>query len=164
MPTMRSPERRLRIGYVSGDFRRHSVGHFFTPLLENHATGILKSSAMPMCNVTDDLTERMKQSSDVWRNIVSLDDAAVAMLIRSDGIDILVDLSGHTAGNRLCVFARKPAPIQMTYLGYANTTGMTAIDYRLTDALADPPAMTDRLNVEKLWRLPGGAWCYHPLG
>jgi predicted O-linked N-acetylglucosamine transferase (SPINDLY family) len=104
----------------------------------------------------------MKRSCEVWRSIFGLGDEVVANLVRSDGIDILVDLSGHTGGNRLLVFARRPAPIQVTYLGYASTTGMTAMDYRLTDALADPPGMTDHLNVEKLWRLPVCAWCYEP--
>ena len=158
----RSPERRLRIGYVSADFRRHSVGHFFAPLLEHHDRQSFEIFCYSNVQYPDGLSERMKRSCDVWRNIVGLGDEAVADLVRSDAIDILVDLSGHTAGNRLLVFARKPAPIQVTYLGYANTTGMAAIDYRLTDALADPPGMTDQLNVEKLWRLPGCAWCYEP--
>ncbi len=95
-------------------------------------------------------------------NIVSLTDEPVAQMVRADGIDILVDLSGHTGGNRLLVFARKPAPIQVTYLAYPNTTGMNAIDYRFTDALADPPGMTDHLNAEKLWRLPACNWCFQP--
>jgi predicted O-linked N-acetylglucosamine transferase (SPINDLY family) len=158
----RSPERALRIGYISADFRWHSVGHFFMPLLEHHDRSIAQIFCYSNVLHPDDMTERMSRSCDVWRNIVGLADEAVAQLVRSDGIDILVDLSGHTARNRLGVFARKPAPIQVTYLGYANTIGMTAIDYRLTDALADPRGMTDELNVEKLWRLPGCAWCYHP--
>jgi predicted O-linked N-acetylglucosamine transferase (SPINDLY family) len=158
----RSPDRRLRIGYVSADFRRHSVGHFFLPLLENHDRRKFEVFCYSNVQYPDDLTERMKRSCDAWRDIISLGDAEAANLIRSDGMDILVDLSGHTAGNRLRVFARKPAPVQVTYLGYANTTGMPAIDYRLTDALADPPGVTDHLNVEKLWRVPGCAWCYLP--
>jgi protein O-GlcNAc transferase len=158
----RSPDRRLRIGYVSGDFRRHSVANFFLPLLEHHDKQIVEVFCYANVQHPDDMSERMKVACDAWCDIFGLADDAVAKKIRSDEIDILVDLSGHTAGNRLRVFARKPAPIQVTYLGYANTTGMTAIDYRLTDALADPPGMTDHLNAEKLWRLPGCAWCYHP--
>jgi predicted O-linked N-acetylglucosamine transferase (SPINDLY family) len=158
-----SPDRRLRIGYVSPDFRRHSVGYFFIPLLEQHDRRILEIFCYSNVQCPDELTERMKRCGDVWRNIFGLSDQAVAQLIRSDGIDILVDMSGHTAGNRLRVFARKPVPIQVTYLGYANTTGMTTIDYRLTDALADPPGTTDELNAEKLWRLPMCAWCYQPI-
>jgi protein O-GlcNAc transferase len=158
----RSPDRRLRIGYVSGDFRRHSVGQFFIPLLENHDRRIVEIFCYANVQLPDEISDQIKGSCDVWRNIFSHDDDAVAEMVRSDAIDILVDLSGHTAGNRLRVFARKPAPIQVTYLGYANTTGMKAVDYRLTDALADPQGMTDHLNVEKLWRLPGCAWCCHP--
>jgi predicted O-linked N-acetylglucosamine transferase (SPINDLY family) len=159
----RSPEKRLRIGYVSADFRRHSVSYFLTALLEHHNRRNLEIFCYSGVGRPDDMTERMKHSGDIWRNIVSLSDEEAAKLIRSDGIDILVDLSGHTARHRLCVFARKPAPIQVTYLGYANTTGLKAIDYRLTDALADPPGMTDQFNVEKLWRLPACAWCYQPV-
>jgi protein O-GlcNAc transferase len=158
----RSPERRLRIGYVSGDFRRHPVGHFFMPLLEHHDRRMVEVFCYANVQRPDDMSERMKAASDAWCDIFGLADDVVAKMVRSDGIDILVDLSGHTAGNRLRIFARKPAPIQMTYLGYTNTTGMTAIDYRLTDASADPPGMTDHLNAEKLWRLPGCAWCYRP--
>jgi predicted O-linked N-acetylglucosamine transferase (SPINDLY family) len=159
----RSPDRRLRVGYVSADFRHHSIGYFLLPLLEHHDREILEIFCYSCAPRADDLTARIKRSCDTWRDIRDLADPAVAQLIRSDGIDILVDLSGHTGGNRLRAFARKPAPIQVTYLGYANTTGMTAIDFRLTDALADPPGMTDELNVEKLWRLPACAWCYDPL-
>jgi len=158
----RSPERQLRIGYVSADFRRHSVSDFFTSLLEHHDRRTVEIFCYSNVKFPDDMTERIKRSSNVWRNIFDLADEAVAKLIRADGIDILVDLSGHSDGNRLLVFARKPAPIQVTYLGYPNTTGMPAIDFRFTDALADPPGMTDRLNVEKLWRLPGCAWSYQP--
>jgi predicted O-linked N-acetylglucosamine transferase (SPINDLY family) len=158
----RDPDRRLRIGYVSADFRRHSVGHFVLPLLERHDRQF--GDVFCYCNlqVSDDFTERMKCCCGHWRNILGLSDQEAVSLIRSDAIDILVDLSGHTAGNRLPLFALKPAPIQVTYLGYPNTTGMTAMDYRLTDALADPPGMNDELNVERLWRLPGCAWCYDP--
>jgi predicted O-linked N-acetylglucosamine transferase (SPINDLY family) len=156
------PERRLRIGYVSPDFRRHSVGYFILPLLENHKRVNFEIFCYAGIERPDDMTERMKRCCDGWRDIISLTDEAAAKLVRSDGIDILVDLSGHTSGNRLGVFARKPAPIQVSYLGYANTTGMTAIDYRLTDALADPPGMTEQLNVENLWRLERCAWCYQP--
>jgi predicted O-linked N-acetylglucosamine transferase (SPINDLY family) len=159
----RDPDRRLRIGYVSGDFQRHSVGYFLPALLEHHDRQF--GDVFCYCNlqVFDDFTNRMKRACGHWQNIFGLSDQETASLIRSDAIDILVDLSGHTAGNRLAVFALKPAPVQVTYLGYPNTTGMTAMDYRLTDALADPPGMNDELNVEILWRLPGCAWCYDPV-
>jgi predicted O-linked N-acetylglucosamine transferase (SPINDLY family) len=158
----RSPERRLRIGYVSADFHQHPVRHFLQPLLEHHDRANFEIYCYCNSRRADNVTAHFKHSCNVWRDIVDLPDEEVAAQVRSDAIDVLVDLSGHTGGNRLCVFARRPAPVQTTYLGYANTTGMTAIDYRLTDALADPPGMTDALNVEKLWRLPGCAWCYHP--
>jgi len=158
----RSPDRRLRIGYLSADFRRHSVGYFLLWLLERHDHQNFEIVGYSNVQRPDDFTERMKRSCDSWRNIRAMKDEAVADLIRRDGIDILVDLSGHTAGGRLLVLARKPAPVQVTWLGYANTTGIPAIDYRLTDALADPPGAADALNVEKLWRLPTCAWCYHP--
>jgi predicted O-linked N-acetylglucosamine transferase (SPINDLY family) len=158
----RDPDRNLRIGYVSADFRQHSVGHFFISLLEHHNRGPFEIFCFANMQSLDAMSERMKRSCDVWRNIFGVSDEDVAQMVRADGIDILVDLSGHSAGNRLGVFGRKPAPIQVTYLGYANTTGMKAIDYRFTDALADPPGMTDHLNAETLWRLPACAWCFQP--
>ena len=158
----RNPNRRLRIGYVSADLWRHAISHFFIALLEHRKSPDFEVFCYSNVARPDETTERMRRSCDGWRDIRALSDDAVADLVRSDGIDILVDLSGHTAGNRLGVFARNPAPIQVTYLGYPNTTGMTAIDFRLTDGLADPPGITDHLNVEKLWRLPGCAWCYDP--
>jgi protein O-GlcNAc transferase len=158
----RSPDRRLRIGYLSPDFRRHSVGYFLLWLLERHDHQNVEVIGYSNVQRPDDFTERMKRSCDGWRNIRTMKDADVAGLIRRDGIDILVDLAGHTAGRRLLALARKPAPVQVTWLGYANTTGIPAIDYRLTDAMADPPGPADALNVEKLWRLPTCAWCYHP--
>ena len=158
----RSPDRPLRIGYVSADFRRHPVGFFFMPLLEKHHRENFEIFCYYNSFGGDDFTRRMSQDCKVWRNVTGESDEQVAQLIRSDRIDILVDLSGHTSGNRLKVFARKPAPVQVSYLGYANTTGLPVIDYRLTDAHADPPGMTEGLNVEKLWRLPGCAWCFSP--
>ncbi|MGA2584982.1 MAG: tetratricopeptide repeat protein [Tepidisphaeraceae bacterium] len=157
-----SPSRRLRIGYVSSDFYRHSVASFFMPLVENHDRTQFEIFCYANVRKPDAMTDKMKQQNDVWRDILPLSDDAAAKQIRDDGVDILVDLSGHTSNNRLLVFARKPAPVQVTYLGYANTTGMTAIDYRLTDSLADPPGMTEMLHTEQLWRLPTCAWCYQP--
>ena len=110
----------------------------------------------------DAVTERLKARFGHWREIVGIDDEAVAGLIESDRIDILVDLSGHTAGHRLLVFARKPAPIEITWIGYPATTGLTSIDYRLTDSVYDPPGVTDRQHTERLWRLPGVSLCYQP--
>jgi predicted O-linked N-acetylglucosamine transferase (SPINDLY family) len=157
-----SSDRRLRIGYISSDFKRHSVGYFVMPLLTHHDRRMLEIFCYANVQRPDEFTDRMRRSCDVWRSIVGFSDDDIAQMIRSDGIDILVDLAGHTAGNRLRVLARKPAPIQITYLGYPNTTGMASIDYRLTDSLADPLGITDHLYAEKLWRLPQCAWCYDP--
>ena len=159
-PLDANPDRCLRIGYVSADFHRHAVMSFFMPLLENHDRSNFRVFCYSNVLHPDGVTEKVKQLSDVWRNIIGVSDEFAVKQIRDDGVDILVDLSGHTARNRLLVFARKPAPVQVTYLGYPNTTGMDAIDYRLTDALADPPGMTEHLNAEQLWRLPICAWCF----
>jgi predicted O-linked N-acetylglucosamine transferase (SPINDLY family) len=156
------PQRRLRLGYVSPDFRTHSVAFFLEPLLAHHDPATVEVYAYAHVPRPDAVTERLKTRVQGWRDIHGLSDDQVADLIRQDRIDILVDLAGHTANNRLLVFARKPAPIQVTYLGYPNTTGLTAIDYRLTDALADPPGETERYHTETLIRLPHGFLCYQP--
>jgi protein O-GlcNAc transferase len=156
----RDPDRPLRIGYVSPDFRDHAVSRFLLPLFRHHdhsACRIICYSDVPR---PDAVTERLRACTDEWRDIVGLSDDRVAEQIRLDKIDILVDLAGHTAGNRLFVFARKPAPVQVTYLGYPATSGLSQIDYRLTDGFADPPGMTDALHTEKLWRLPDCNWCF----
>ncbi len=157
-----TPDRRLRIGYVSPDLRSHSVAFFVEPLLKTHDRRHFDVFCYANVRRPDTMTERLKELADHWRDIVRLDDDEVARLIREDGIDILVDLAGHTAGNRLLVFARKPAPIQIAYLGYPNTRGFDAIDYWLTDALADPPEETERYYVERVIRLPNGFNCYQP--
>jgi predicted O-linked N-acetylglucosamine transferase (SPINDLY family) len=158
------PARTLRIGYVSADFNSHSVGHFTEPVIRshdrNHCTIFCYSNLQP--ERADETTKRIRASTDVWRDIASMSDADVATLIAADGIDILVDLGGHTAGNRLGVFAHKPAPLQVTWLGYPDTTGLPAMDYRLTDRWADPEGESDGLNTERLLRVPGGFLCYGP--
>jgi predicted O-linked N-acetylglucosamine transferase (SPINDLY family) len=156
------PERRLRIGYVSGDFRHHSVAQFFEPVLARHDRGAFEIFCYYNLSRTDGTTERLRRIADRWREIASLDDDAVADLVRADRIDVLVDLSGHTKYNRLLVFARKPAPVQATWLGYLNTTGLETIDYRVTDARASPEGPLDELNTERLVRLPDCQWCYQP--
>jgi predicted O-linked N-acetylglucosamine transferase (SPINDLY family) len=110
----------------------------------------------------DGITERLRACSDTWRVLVGLSDDAAAQRIRDDRIDILVDLSAHTAGNRLPVFARKPAPVQVTYLGLTGTTGLSSMDYRFTDAYVDPPG-DESYCTEELVRLPDTAWCFMPL-
>ena len=158
----RTADRRLRIGYVSGDFRDHPVARFALPLLGSHDHGGFETFCYAKVPVSDSVTLQFQKYADGWRNIAGMSDAVVAEAIRLDEIDILVDLSGHTDGNRLPVFARKPAPVQVTYLGYPATTGLKAIDYRLTDELADPPGLADSYCSERLIRLPPCAWCYQP--
>jgi len=155
-------QRRLRIGYVSPDLREHPVACFLEPLLTSHDHDKFHITCYSAVASPDQTTARLRGLVDDWRNIFGEPDEQVIRQIRADGIDILVDLSGHTAGNRLKVFAQKPAPVQITYLGYPNTTGVPAIDYRLTDALTDPPGKSDRYHSEKLVRLPQGFLCYQP--
>jgi len=158
----RDPSRRLRVGYVSRDFRRHSVAHFIEPLLRAHDRRDVEVFCYADEFNNDSTTARIRGYDLAWRNITGKSDADVAEIVRADAIDILVDLAGHSQENRLLVFARKPAPIQVTYLGYPDTTGMRAIDYRLTDPHADPPGTTESLHTERLLRLPECAWCYRP--
>ncbi len=154
-----NPERRLRIGYVSPDFRNHPVGIFIEPLLAHHDRSAYEIVLYADIANRDVTTNRILSRADVWRETTGMNDDQVAELIRSDRVDILVDLAGHTASNRLNVFARKPAPIQVAYLGYANTTGLSTVDYRLTDAVADPEGQPSYC-TEKLVRLTQGFCCY----
>ena len=156
------PARPLHVGYVSADFCRHSVAYFIEALIARRDHERFKVTCYANVTHPDDLSERIRTAADSWRDIRRLDDEAVAKLVIEDGIDILVDLSGHTTGNRLPVFARRPAPVQVSYLGYPNTTGLEQIDYRLTDELADPVGESDRLHSESLMRLATGFLCYSP--
>lgn len=160
----RDASRRLRIGYVSGDLRKHPVALFLEPVLAEHDRTRFEVCCYYNYPWSDVVTERLRSHADVWRDVWRLDDDALADRIRGDSIDILVDLSGHTGENRLPLFARKPAPVQATWLGYLNTTGLRAMDYRITDAQASPPAF-DALHCERLVRLPNSQWCYRaPAG
>ena len=153
----RDPERRLRIGYVSADFRQHPVGYFLADVLAAHSaveTVCYSNSAR-----ADDMTERLRAAAGDWRSLVGVSDEAAAAMIRRDGVDILVDLSGHTAENRLPLFTRRPAPVQASWLGYPGTTGLSAIDYLLMDAVATPPG-GERWCSEAVVRLPYGRFCY----
>jgi len=156
------PGRRLKVGYVSPDFCGHSVSYFFESLLDAHDRDVTLVYGYGDVPCPDQVTEHLKGKFDHYRNICGLDDDKVARMIEQDKIDILVDLAGHTSGNRLGVFARKPAPIQVTYLGFPDTTGMEQIDYRLTDELADEPEAQE-FHTEKLIFLPRGFLCYKPL-
>ncbi|MFQ5545679.1 MAG: FkbM family methyltransferase, partial [Acidiferrobacterales bacterium] len=157
-----TPNRRLRIGYLSPDFRTHSVAYFVEPLLAAHDRAGFEVICYANVVRPDSLTKRLQSLVHKWRNIVPLSDAEVADLVREDGVDILVDLAGHTGKNRLLVFARKPAPVQVSYLGYPNTTALATMDYRLTDAWADPPGHMENSYTEELVRLPHGFLCYRP--
>lgn len=147
---------KIRIGYVSADFKMHSVAMFFYNVLKFRNSDRFEVYCYSATGGSDVMTTKLRLFSDYWREIKHIDDATVEKQIRHDGIDILVDLSGHTGGGRLPLFARKPAPIQCTYLGYANTTGLGEIDYRITDTEADPPGVSDSLHSEQLIRLPNG--------
>ena len=156
-------ERRLRVGYVSPDFGGpHSVTYFIESLLANHDRERFEIFAYAEVVFPDATTERLQKLCDHWYITHDKSDDEVAQEIQKDNVDILVDLAGHTASSRLAVFARKPAPVQVSYLGYPNTTGLRTVDYRLTDAWADPPGCTENYYVEKLVRLPDGFLCYTP--
>jgi protein O-GlcNAc transferase len=153
--------RPLRVGYVSPDFRKHAVASFFEPILANHD----RKRVLPFCYsdvaTPDNTTIRLRASAHAWRDIRPLTDNAVEQMIRADQLDLLVDLAGHTARNRLKVFARKPAPVQITYLGYPGTTGLLAIDGLLTDAIIDPPDRP-RSSIEEPIRINSTFCCYAP--
>lgn len=149
----RTPDRRLTIGYVSGDFCEHSVSFFIEPVLARHDRGAFRIICYDNWPGQDAVNLRLRQHAEVWRRISHLSDDEAAALVLEDRVDILVDLSGHTVGNRLLVFARKPAPIQATWFGYMCTTGLGAMDYRITDAYLDPPGATEQNYTEKLCRI-----------
>lgn len=158
------PEKLLRVGFVSGDFREHSVTYFLKSFFEARNKNRVSFHCYSNCEARheDEVSIQLREIVDGWRNISGQDDEAAAEMIRADQIDILVDLSGHSKGHRLPLFARKPAPIQATWLGYPDTTGLTAMDYRITDQIADPPGQSDIYNVEQLVRLDDGFLCYTP--
>ena len=131
-----SPDRPLEVGYVSADFRMHSVAYFLLPLIAHHDRGQFHITCYSATASKDDITKRFQQAAGSWRDIAMLSDEQVAQQVRKDAIDILVDLSGHTAGNRLSLFLLQPAPVQVTYLGFPDSTGIQTMQYRLTDASA----------------------------
>lgn len=151
---------KIRIGYVSPDFKSHSVGFFIEPVLQNHSHDEFEIFCYDQATVPDETTARMKSYGWSWQPVFGLTDSELAEQISADGIDILVDLAGHSEENRLGAFALRPAPIQVTWLGYPNTTGLKQIDFRITDVLADPPGMTEHLHSEILIRLPHSFLCY----
>ena len=152
----------IRVGYVSPDLRDHTVTRFIGGALAHHDREAFEVFLYSDAVRPDATSERMKGLGHAWRDCATLSDGQLAETIRADSIDVLVDLRGHGAGNRLPLFARKPAPVQVTMVGYFDTTGLPQMDWRVTDAWMDPPGVSERFHTEKLFRLPGGCWCYSP--
>ena len=153
--------KRLRLGYVSADFRNHPIGVFIEQVLAHHDKNQFEVYCYSNQSINDDLTTRLQRHADHWCNIIGQPDDVVAQHIRQDGIDILVDLAGHSSGNRLLAFALKPAPVQVTWIGYIATTGLKAIDYILGDRFVIPPG-DERYYVEQVVRLPHSFLCFTP--
>ena len=152
---------RLRIGYVSGDLRRHSVAYFMEPIFTNHDRDRFEIFAYHTGHASDEVTSRLKAFTTGWVEAADLSDDALAERMRGDRIDVLVDLSGYTADGRLAMFARRPAPVQISYLGYPTTTGLSAIDFRVTDEVIDPQDGGE-WSSETLLRFARGMFCYRP--
>lgn len=159
----RSPSRRLRIGYVSPDFRDHCQAFFTIPLLQHHDHQHFEIVCYSHVSRPDALTQRLRGYADLWRHTVGQTDEQVAARIRADQIDILVDLTMHLAHNRALLMARKPAPVQVCWLAYPGSTGLSTMDYRLSDPHLDPPGLDESVYSEQTIRLPDSFWCYDPL-
>lgn len=161
----KDPERPLIIGYVSPDYFTHSVSYFIEAPLVFHDYAnykvVVYSAVVKADAKTNRFRDKVLKKGGVWRDIYGIDEKKVASMVREDSVDILVELTGHTANNKLGMMACRPAPIQVTWIGYPNTTGLPSIDYRITDSLADPPD-TRQKHVEELVRLPDCFLCYTP--
>ena len=163
-PADRAFPRRLRVGFVSGDFRTHSVAHFFEPIASARDRDAFEYLLYSNSSHRDAVTDRLQECADVWRDVWKLTDDSLIELIRADQVDILVDLSGHTEFNRLSIFARRAAPVQVTYLGFPNSTGLATMDYRIVDDATDVYPLADGWHAETLLRLPDSQWCFRPFG
>jgi predicted O-linked N-acetylglucosamine transferase (SPINDLY family) len=159
---IRDPDRKIKVGYVSGDFRNHAVAYFIEPLLAHHDKSKIEIFCYYNHTLHDTHTKRIAAHSNHWIPCSGMSDESLAERIRTDEIDILVDLSGHTAHNRLLVFARKPAPLQASWIGYVGSTGLTAMDFRITDSYMDPHGITEQFHTEKLVRLSDTSVIYSP--
>lgn len=157
----RNKDKRLKIGYVSGDFRRHPVGYFLMPVMQEHDRSNFSIYCYYEGDNEDDYTTIFKSKADAWRVSKGLNDVELYNIIRSDSIDILIDLSGHTRGNRLTMFAQRPAPVQVSWLGYCGTTGLSEMDYLISDELVSPRG-SEKYCSEKILRLPDSYLCYQP--
>jgi protein O-GlcNAc transferase len=158
----RDPDRPLRIGYVSPDLMNHVVGSFMEPIVEQHDHARYQIVCYSDVPAPDDLTRRLMLHADLWRQTSNLSDEQLAQQVRNDRIDVLIDLTLHMRRSRLAMFARKPAPVQITHLAYCATSGMSAMDWCITDPHMSPPGLNDRWFTEKLLRLPETYWCYRP--
>ena len=156
------PRRRLRVAYVSPYIHKHAVTFFLESVIQHHDRDNFELFLYADVGRPDEYSERLQTYGAKWRKTLGLSDAELAQMIRNDAIDILIDLSGHTNSNRLLTFARRPAPIQVNWLGFPSTTGMASMDYRITDAYCDPPGTTEHLNSEQLMRLPGIYMAWRP--
>ncbi|MFQ3573928.1 MAG: tetratricopeptide repeat protein [Thermodesulfovibrionales bacterium] len=154
--------KKIRLGYVSPDFRRHSVSYFILPILQCHNRDIFEIYCYSDVQAPDRYTHTFRSLADLWIDTFNVDHKRLFERILSDKIDILIDLAGHSAYNRLPVFAKKPSPIQITYLGYPNTTGLSTIDYRIVDPYTDPEGLTNSLNTERLLRMSDCFLCFSP--
>ncbi|MEX2218078.1 MAG: tetratricopeptide repeat protein [Phycisphaerales bacterium] len=161
-PNERNPAKKLRIAVVSPDLFEHSVAYFLRPLLEHRDRAAVEYVVYSCGPMRDAMTERLMGAADLWRDGSRLPDPKLLETIRADQPDILIELSGHTQGSKLSVLRLRGAPVQATYIGYPNTTGVPTIDARLVDAITDPPGEADRLATERLIRLPGCFLCYSP--
>jgi protein O-GlcNAc transferase len=159
----RTTNRRLKIGYVSPDFRKHAVAYFFEPVIIAHDREHFEIFCYSNGLLDDEVTKSIQNHTNQWRSILEKSDEEAAELIRKDEIDILVDLAGHTAKNRILLFARKPAPVQISWIGYLATTGLSTIDYKIADNYTDPPGETEHFYTENLIRLPESFLCYLPV-
>jgi predicted O-linked N-acetylglucosamine transferase (SPINDLY family) len=152
----------MRVGYLSADFRTHTVASFIETRLRHHNRDQVEVYADAQVLRPDETTGRLQAMADHWQPVGGLTDSQAFDQIRGDNLDVLIDLGGHTAGNRLLVMAVRPAPVQATLFGYPNTTGLKSVDYRISDPISDPPGLTEALYPETLMRLPETAWVYAP--
>lgn len=164
LPMGVSAAQMLRVGFISGDFRTHSVAHFFEPIASARKHAALEYIFYSSSRHQDAVTERLRACANSWRDAWLLDDDALIRQIRADRIDVLVDLAGHTEFNRLAVFARRAAPVQVSYLGYPNSTGLSTMDFRITDGVTDPQPLAESWHSETLLRMPVSQWCFRPFG
>jgi protein O-GlcNAc transferase len=157
----RRPDRPLRVGYLSPDLRTHVVAFFFEPVLAAHDPKRVETVCYYNHTIVDDTTRRLRERAQLWRDVAAMSDAELVRLMREDRLDVVVDLAGHTAKSRLTALAQRVAPVQITWLGYPNTTGLSQMDWRITDARADPPG-AEAHHTERLLRLPEVFLCYEP--